>query len=200
MKSINLLIVIFVILMFTACTNLANIEKANENINTEDYVKPSVNPIVGIDNIKSILSSGKICDNFNFTIGDSLNKAKQEIGEPIREGYFKGGIYAEYKSLWIFYNQFIESKEITSIAFMAGSRFFDIDVGKSTKDDVIDLLGNTKDIYKGEWVDDEDESQQNIIKDNAINMMYEFELYYVEVYYVDNIVNTIYIYPKKQSN
>jgi hypothetical protein len=102
---------------------------------------------------------------YNFKMGDSIDKVREELGEPIAEAGNDGAFSYVYNNMEVFYNPLSKNKEIVAIDFRNG-KIYGLVIDKSSIDNVIDIFGEP--VEKFEFKRLTEEERERIIEEGGI--------------------------------
>lgn len=123
-------------------------------------------------------------DGVEFGIGDNGNDIVEKWGEPVREGYFLGGLYMSYEDIVFLTdgcmdeNKMYEYGNIVAICNVGDNKVFEVKNGM-TLEEIKEVLGEPDYIYEYKSGDEEDElygdSWLAIYNTGDYNVIFEFE-------------------------
>jgi hypothetical protein len=137
-----------------AAANLEGAKETPKPVQAVEQIKPEESlKKVGIE----LAYEGKI-DSLEFGIGDKLEKAIAEMGEPVELAYFEGSSYISYENLSFMLDKVIEKTSdeaaISGIIISEGYDLYGVKVGM-TPNEIKSILGAANQEFKDGEGDEE---------------------------------------------
>jgi hypothetical protein len=151
-------------------------------------------------------------DTYNFKMGDSIEKVKEELGEPIAEAGNDGAFSYVYNNLEVFYGPLRPNKDVLKVDFRNG-KIYGLEINKSTIKDIKDVLGEPYEMTEIKMPSEEEreriieeggivdgayeywtEDGYKYEEDDVVSLDYKFSNQRLEIYTKEGIVTYIMYY------